>query len=132
MFSLLNIYKNVKLITIIYRESIHTRIPQLAVIGFFDGLSSLYTSEMNSRWVTTLLEGAIKLPSVKDMQKDISRWDGYMKRSSGEYHTRSVLGGIEIWYNDLLCKDMGMNPIRKKGLMANLFEAYGLVDYAQI
>ncbi|KAJ0432860.1 putative flavin-containing monooxygenase [Helianthus annuus] len=116
----------------LYRESIHTRIPQLAVIGFSDGLSSLYTSEMNSRWVTALLEGAVKLPSVKDMQKDISRWDEYMKRSSGEYHTRSVLGGIEIWYNDLLCKDMGMNPIRKKGLMANLFEAYGPMDYAQV
>lgn len=116
----------------LYRESIHPRIPQLAVIGFSDGLSSLYTSEMSCRWVMAVLEGAVKLPSIKEMQKDIMRWDKYMKESSGEYHTRSVLGGIEIWYNDLLCKDMGMNPMRKKGLLANLFEAYAPMDYAEM
>ncbi|XP_076919249.1 putative flavin-containing monooxygenase 1 [Bidens hawaiensis] len=98
----------------LYRESIHPRIPQLAVVGFSDGLSSLYTSEMRCRWVAALLEGAVKLPSVKEMQKDVVRWDEYMKQSSGEFHSRSFFGGIEIWYNDLLCKDMGMNPTRKK------------------
>ncbi|PWA95627.1 dimethylaniline monooxygenase, N-oxide-forming [Artemisia annua] len=116
----------------LYRETIPTRIPQVAVIGFSDGLSSLYTSEMRCRWVAALLEGAVKLPSIKEMQKDITRWDEYMKQSSGEYHTRSFFGGLEIWYNDLLCNDMGINPMRKKGLLANLFEPYESRDYAEI
>ncbi|KAK9076089.1 hypothetical protein SSX86_004422 [Deinandra increscens subsp. villosa] len=116
----------------LYRESIHPRIPQLAVIGFSDGISALYTSEMSSRWVAALLEGAFKLPSINEMQKEIVRWDEYMKQATGEYHYRSFLGALEIWYNDQLCKDMGVNPMRKKGLLANLFQAYGPMDYAHI
>ncbi|KAI7747171.1 hypothetical protein M8C21_006614 [Ambrosia artemisiifolia] len=116
----------------LYRECIHPRIPQLAIIGFSDGISSLYTSETRCKWLAALLEGSFKLPSINEMQKDIARWDEYMKQSSGEYHYRSFLGAFEIWYNDQLCKDMGVNPMRKKGLLANLFEAHGPIDYAQM
>lgn len=115
----------------LYRECIHPRIPQLAIIGFSESFSNLYTSEMRCRWVTSLLEGAFKLPSINEMRKDISRWDEYMKQSSGEYHHRSSIAVLEIWYNDQLCKDMGMDRLRKKGPLANLFEPYGPMDYAK-
>ncbi|KAK9052086.1 hypothetical protein SSX86_028714 [Deinandra increscens subsp. villosa] len=113
----------------LYRECIHAQIPQLAVIGFSESLSNMYISEMRAKWVATLLEGAIKLPNVDEMKKDIARWDEYMKQSSGEYHYRSSVGALEIWYNDQLCKDIGMNRMRKDGLFANLFEPYGPTDY---
>lgn len=114
------------------RECIHPRIPQLAIIGFSDGISSLYTSEMRCQWLAALLNGAFKLPDIKEMQEDIAKWDEYMKQSQEEYHFRSFLGAFEIWYNDQLCKDMGVNPKRKKGFLANLFQAHGPSDYAQI
>ncbi|XP_071703793.1 probable flavin-containing monooxygenase 1 [Rutidosis leptorrhynchoides] len=114
----------------LYRECIHPQFPQLAIIGFSDCLSNLFISEMRSRWLTTLLEGAFKLPSIKDMQKDVAKWDKYMKESCGEYEHRSSITTLEIWYNDQLCKDMGMKRMRKKGLWANLFEPYGPMDYA--
>ncbi|KAL8267429.1 hypothetical protein R6Q59_004773 [Mikania micrantha] len=113
----------------LYRECIHPRIPQLAVIGFSESLSDIYTSEMRAKWVAALLEGAFKLPSIYEMQKDVARWDEYMKQSTGEYYYRSSIGGLEIWYNDQLCRDMGINPLRKNGLLANLFEPYGPMDY---
>ncbi|XP_076906754.1 putative flavin-containing monooxygenase 1 [Bidens hawaiensis] len=116
----------------LYRECIHPRIPQLAIIGFSDGISSLYTSEMRCQWLAALLDGAFKLPNIKEMQEDIAKWDEYMKQSQEEYHFRSFLGAFEIWYNDQLCKDMGVNPKRKKGFLANLFQAHGPSDYAQI
>ncbi|KAJ0779759.1 putative flavin-containing monooxygenase [Helianthus annuus] len=116
----------------LYRECIHPRIPQLAIIGFSDAVSSLFISETRCKWLTALLEGSFKLPTINEMQIDITRWDEYMKQSSGEDHHRSFLGAMEIWYNDQLCKDMGVNPMRKKGLLANLFEAHGPIDYAQI
>ncbi|KAM5562722.1 putative flavin-containing monooxygenase 1 [Rosa sericea] len=113
----------------LYRECIHGRIPQLAVIGFSVSISSLHTSEMRCRWLAELFAGTFKVPSIKEMEKDVKQWDEYAKRYSGRYYWRSCIGVLHIWYNDQLCKDMGWNPKRKKGLLAELFEPYGPTDY---
>ncbi|KAI3714195.1 hypothetical protein L1987_72791 [Smallanthus sonchifolius] len=115
----------------LYRETIHPHIPQLAIIGYTESFSSLYMSEMRCRWLAALLDGVFKLPNVKEMKKDIAQWDEYIKQASGEFHHLSAICSLEIWYNDQLCKDMGMNPMRKKGLLANVFEPYGPLDYAE-
>ncbi|KAK4437563.1 putative flavin-containing monooxygenase 1 [Sesamum alatum] len=114
----------------LYRECIHPRIPQLAFIGVSESIANLFTSEMTCRWLAELLDGTFKLPSITEMEKDVCQWNNYMKQSLGESYNRSCLGAAQIWYNDQLCKDMGWKPHRKKGPFRELFEPYGLMDYA--
>ncbi|XP_038722705.1 probable flavin-containing monooxygenase 1 [Tripterygium wilfordii] len=113
----------------LYRECIHPRIPQLAVIGFSEGASNLFLSEIRCRWLAELLDGKFKLPSIQVMEKDVSKWSEYWKQASGPYYRKSCIGAIQIWYTDQLCKDMGWNPKRKKGLLAELLMPYGPMDY---
>lgn len=86
---------------------------------------------MNCLWLSELLDGTFNLPSIKEMDDDIAKWDKYMKEYSGEYHYKRCIAGLQIWFNDQLCKDIGWFPKRKKGFMAELFEPYGPTDYVQ-
>ncbi|XP_030546743.2 probable flavin-containing monooxygenase 1 [Rhodamnia argentea] len=114
----------------IYRQVIHPRIPQLAVVGYAEGFANLPTSEIRCQWLAHFLDGNIKLPSIGAMEKDATRWEIHMKQYGGRNFWRSCIGTSNIWYNDQLCKDMNCNPRRKKGFLAEWFQPYGPTDYA--
>ncbi|KAK9094840.1 hypothetical protein Scep_026309 [Stephania cephalantha] len=116
----------------LYRGCIHPRIPQLAVIGYAESLSNFFTSEIRCRWLTHLLEGNVKLPSIKEMEYDGLQWERYMKRYTAQYYKRTCVVAVRIWYIDQLLRDMGFNPKRKKNFFGELFQPYGPSDYTNL
>ncbi|CAI0469142.1 unnamed protein product [Linum tenue] len=113
----------------LYRGCVPPRIPQLAVLGYSESITNLFTSEMRSRWLAELLDGKFKLPAIKEMESEAAEWDAFFKEYGRQFYKRASISIVHIWYNDQLCKDMGWNPRRKNGLWAELFEPYGPADY---
>ena len=115
-----------------FRQIIHPRIPQLAIIGYAEGPSNIFASEMKSLWLAHFLDGNIELPSIREMEKDVKLWEDNLKLYGGRYYWKICIAHCAIWYHDQLCKDMKHNPRRKKGLFSELFEPYGHTDYASL
>ncbi|KAL5100834.1 hypothetical protein RYX36_005161 [Vicia faba] len=111
----------------LYRQILHPGIPQLAIMGYAEALSNIYSNEMRCQWLARFLDGNIKLPSVKEMEKDVKVWEETIKQYDRKWDSCIVTCGI--WYNDQLCKDMKCNHLRKKTAFAELFEPYGPADY---
>ena len=107
------------------------------MVGYTEGLNNIYATEMAAKWVARLLDGAFRLPGVRRMEESCAEWGRYYARRSGgggvgQSAWRPCLGAVNLWYNDELCRDMGCEPRRKKGFLAEWFQPYGAVDYADI
>ncbi|KAF0902563.1 hypothetical protein E2562_018059 [Oryza meyeriana var. granulata] len=111
----------------LYRQCIHPRIPQMAVIGYTENLSSIYTFEMMAKWVAHLLAGAFRLPSVRRMEASAAEWDEHLVKRHGEGGCldKPCLGAVSTWYNEELSR--GGSKI-----LAEWLRPYGPADFAGI
>jgi len=119
----------------LYRQCVHPRVPQMAVVGYVESGSSIYPYEMMAKWVAHLLDGAVRLPPVRDMERDVAewaRWGRWARRACGGFFLKSCIACVTTWYHDQLCRDMGHRPRRKAGLLAEWLQPYGPTDYAGI
>lgn len=115
----------------LYRGVVHPEIPSMAFLGFHEGLSSMQSSEMGARWLSKLMEGSFSLPSKPAMEEEINEWWEFKQTQTPFANRVSCVAPIHSWHFDHMCRDMGWNPMRKKGLIANWFTPYGSLDYAE-
>ncbi|WCJ29929.1 Dimethylaniline monooxygenase [N-oxide-forming] 1 [Euphorbia peplus] len=112
----------------LYRQVIHPRVPQLAIIGYAETLSNLSATEIRCQWLAEFLDRKFELPCISEMEKEMSILDKFLKHHTSNSR-RACLSNIHIWSNDQLCKDMGCESRRKNGFFADLFVPYGPTDY---
>ncbi|KAL5201528.1 hypothetical protein ABZP36_035882 [Zizania latifolia] len=115
-----------------FRQCIHPRIPQLAIIGYAECSLNLTLFEILSKWLAHFLHGSFRLPSIQAMEEDVGEWDKYMKRYAPGRFRRSCVGPVNVLCSDRLCQDMGVKQRRKKWLLADWLVPYGPADYADI
>lgn len=85
---------------------------------------------MRSKWVAHFLAGKFKLPSVSEMENEVTKWEECKRYYAKERYRRSCLNAmLQIYCNDQLCKDMGYNRRRKSCLITELFAPYYPKDY---
>ncbi|KDP36801.1 hypothetical protein JCGZ_08092 [Jatropha curcas] len=117
----------------LYRDCIHPRIPQLAILGYAYSHSDLYAAEMRSKWVAHFLAGKFTLPTINEMEAQVTEWEKLRRYYAEERYSGSCINALhQIYCNDQLSKDMGCNPRRKNCFLAELFSPYGPNDYKYI
>ncbi|XP_047954123.1 probable flavin-containing monooxygenase 1 [Salvia hispanica] len=116
-----------------YRECIHPRIPQLAILGYSESPATLFTFEMRSKWLAHFLAGKFRLPPVVEMEANVRRWEANARRYSRENYKRACVGVmLQLHCNDEICRDIGSNPKRKNWFFSEMFSPYHPSDYADL
>jgi len=115
----------------LYRGIIHPQIPHMAILGYSESLSNVYSSEMRSQRLSHFLSGKFVLPSTKEIEADIDNFSKHLKRVT-PFYWKPCHAAFQIWDNDNLCRDMGWNPMRKKNWFCELFSPYSNLDYREI
>ncbi|KAK3118633.1 hypothetical protein QOZ80_9BG0702740 [Eleusine coracana subsp. coracana] len=97
----------------LYRQCVHPRIPQMAIIGYSESAANIYPYELMAKWVAHLLHGELKLPNIEAMEQSVAhwaRWGQLMKRSSGAHFRKSCIGRITTPGGRVASSPSGCSP----------------------
>ena len=118
--------------TQLYRHMLQPGIPALAFAGLNHGFMHVPSAEVGALWLCEWLDGRMELPSEAEQMRvidDIRQW----KRANIHFEpSRSCAVNTRFQqYNDIILKDLGLNPYRKMpNIFAEWFAGYGAGDYA--
>ncbi|XP_051114363.1 probable flavin-containing monooxygenase 1 [Andrographis paniculata] len=114
----------------LYRGTINPFIPNMAFVGYIESVSNLHTAEIRCKWLSRLVEGRFKLPSVEKMLDQIGQEMEIMKKTT-RFYKRSCISTFSINHSDEICEEMGWASWRKKMWVAEAFSPYNARDYCQ-
>lgn len=119
--------------TQLYRHVVHPRIPRLAFAGFNHSFLHIPSVEIAMIWYEAVISGDLKLPSVDAMEASVARVAAWKARNTLFEPARAHGIGNRIHqYLDVLLRELGVPPRRKRTGWAEAFEPYMAADYAGV
>lgn len=117
----------------LYRHIIHPRIPHMGFVGFNHGFFHLPAAEISAVWLEAVLSGDLQLPTVEEMEDRSARVAAW-KRANTNFEPQRGFSTSNHFhqYFDVLLGDLGVNPRRKRNVMAEIFSPYNAADYAGV
>ena len=120
----------------LYRHMLHPDVPGLAFIGRAATICSMLTYSLQARWLGELLKGRFELPSADAMRREIAKMKAWKRSSMPPSEARSARLILHMQHHhDELVADLGVSPLRKRGVFAPLKELifpYEPGDYSAI
>lgn len=105
------------------RGTINPMIPNMAFVGYVESASNLYTTEIRCKWLSRLVDGHFKLPSMETMFEQTCREMDIMRRTT-RFYKRSCVSTFSINHSDEISEEMGCRSWRKKSWVADIFSPY--------
>lgn len=120
--------------TQLYRHLVHPGIPALAFAGLNHGFMHVPSAEVGALWLCALLDGQLVLPSDAEQLTTIEVIRQWKRQNIHFEPSRSCAVNTRFQqYNDIILKDIGLNPYRKMpNVFAEIFGGYGAGDYRGI
>jgi hypothetical protein len=116
----------------------------LAYVGMVSNFSNSITAHLQGLWVAAYFSGALESDppkavgdrtAMEKLQYEAMLYQRFGKwRYPIDWGTRKAASFIfdAVPYLDLLQRDLGLNPHRKRGRMAEIWMAYGAQDYRTV
>merc|ERR1711948_35571 len=94
--------------------------------------NNILTQGLQALWLRRVLTGEVALPSLEAMEKTIEMEQAWKRSWMPKKGDRAAILQLhKMAYHDQLCRDMGVNPLRKGwNLLAEVFAPYSAADYA--
>lgn len=117
----------------LYRHILSPELANLAFIGWASTFSNSLTSHLGAVWLAHVLTGRVSLPSADAMRAEIADMKRWKRGFIPAMGCRGSMLQLHMWnFHDDLLRDMGVEPRRKRSLIAELLSDYSPADYAEL
>ncbi len=120
----------------LYRQILHPNVPGLVFVGYASTVSNILAYCMQACWLSALITGKHRLPDRDSQMDEIEKLKVWKRSWIPFSHARAARLIVHLQhYIDELLTDVGINPLRKKGVwapLAEVFAPYQPRDYRDI
>lgn len=112
----------------LYRHILHPAAPNMAFLGRASSFMSVSTFALQARWLAEAVAGRVAVPDAGAMRAEIEETRAWKQSWMPDGSSRSATLLLHMaHYHDELIRDMGADPLRKRGVLSPIAEL--LVPY---